>query len=52
VGNFLYGRTGYALSLLGVFVVSGLILLRVIQRLWAAGAEPEAQPRGAGLAAH
>jgi Na+/proline symporter len=52
VGNFLYGRMGYALSLLGVFVVSGLILLRVIQRLWAAGAEPEAQPRGAGLAAH
>jgi Na+/proline symporter len=34
VGNFLYGRTGYALVLLGVFAVSGLALLRVMQRLW------------------
>ena len=35
VGNFLYGRTGYGLALLAVFVVSGLVLLRVINRLWA-----------------
>jgi Na+/proline symporter len=34
VGNFLYGRTSYALLLLGVFVVSGLILLRIINKLW------------------
>ncbi len=34
VGNFLYGRTGTALILLGVFVVSGAILVRVINRLW------------------
>jgi hypothetical protein len=35
VGNFLYGRTNYALMLLGVFIVSGLALIRVINRLWA-----------------
>jgi len=35
VGNFLYGRTAYALMLLAVFIVSGLVLLRVINRLWA-----------------
>jgi hypothetical protein len=37
VGNFLYGRTDYALALLGVFVVSGAALLYVINRLWASG---------------
>jgi SSS family solute:Na+ symporter len=35
VGNFLYGRMNYALMLLGVFLASGLVLLRVINRLWA-----------------
>ena len=35
VGNFLYGRTTYALVLLGIFAVSGTVLLRVINRLWA-----------------
>jgi solute:Na+ symporter, SSS family len=39
VGNFLYGRTGYAFFLLGVFTLSGAVLLRVINRLW-----PEPQP--------
>ncbi len=34
VGNFLYGRLGYAFFLLGVFAVSGVVLLRVMQRLW------------------
>ena len=34
VGNFLYGRIGYALGLLGLFIVSGLVLIRVIRRLW------------------
>lgn len=34
VGNFLYGRTGYGLALTAVFVVSGLVLLAVINRLW------------------
>ncbi len=35
VGNFLYGRTPQALFLLAVFVVSGVALLYVGQRLWA-----------------
>ena len=34
VGNFLYGRTGYAFALLAVFAVSAAILIRVVQRLW------------------
>jgi Na+/proline symporter len=34
VGNFLYGRMAYAISLLAVFIVSGLVLLYVIKRLW------------------
>ena len=34
VGNFLYGRSNYAFLLLGVFIVSGTVLLRVINKLW------------------
>jgi SSS family solute:Na+ symporter len=34
VGNFLYGRIGYAMMLLGVFAVSGAVLLYVINRVW------------------
>jgi hypothetical protein len=34
VGNFLYGRTGTALALLGVFAVSGMVLLNVTRKLW------------------
>jgi len=34
VGNFLYGRTGYALFLLVIFLVSGGALIRVVQRIW------------------
>lgn len=34
VGNFLYGRMDYAAGLLGVFVVSAFVLVRVINRLW------------------
>ena len=34
LGNFLYGRTTYAVILLGIFVVSGLALLFVVKRLW------------------
>ncbi|HEU0185678.1 MAG TPA: Na+:solute symporter, partial [Blastocatellia bacterium] len=39
VGNFLYGRYGYALALGAVFVVSGSILLKVINKLWTAKSE-------------
>jgi len=35
VGNVLYKRWTYAAVLFGVFVVSGLVLIRVINRLWA-----------------
>jgi Na+/proline symporter len=34
VGNFLYGRYGYGTALLGVFVLSGLVLFNVMNRLW------------------
>jgi solute:Na+ symporter, SSS family len=34
LGNFLYGRTTYAVILLGIFVVNGLALLYVVNRLW------------------
>ncbi len=34
VGNFLYGRTAYALALFVVFILSGIVLLRVINTLW------------------
>jgi solute:Na+ symporter, SSS family len=37
VGNVLYGRWVYAGVLFAVFVGSGLVLLRVINRLWAKG---------------
>jgi solute:Na+ symporter, SSS family len=39
VGNFLYGRVANALVLGVVFVVSGLVLLRVVNRLWSAPKE-------------
>ncbi len=45
VGNVLYKRWTYAGILLGVFVVSGLVLIRVINRLWAK--EPVAAGPGA-----
>jgi Na+/proline symporter len=41
VGNFLYGRLAQAGLLLAVFVVSGLLLLWVIHRLW--GGQPDAK---------
>jgi SSS family solute:Na+ symporter len=34
VGNWLYGRTGYAAALLALFAVSGAALVAVIRRLW------------------
>ncbi|MGB9456781.1 MAG: sodium:solute symporter family protein [Bryobacteraceae bacterium] len=34
VGNFLYGRTGYTLFLLVIFVTSAAALIRVVQRIW------------------
>ena len=34
VGNFLYGRTGPALALLVVFLITAAILSRVVAKLW------------------
>jgi SSS family solute:Na+ symporter len=34
VGNFLYGRTGYALALLAIATVSAAILARIVAKLW------------------
>jgi len=34
IGNFLYGRHGYAAALSIVFLVSGMVLIAVINRLW------------------
>jgi len=34
IGNFLYGRTGLALFLTAIFVVSGLALIHVVRTLW------------------
>jgi solute:Na+ symporter, SSS family len=39
VGNILYGRTSMALLLGAVFVVSGLVLLRIINKLWTGSSE-------------
>ena len=39
VGNFLYGRYDYALALGAVFVVSGIILLKVVNKLWTGKSE-------------
>jgi solute:Na+ symporter, SSS family len=46
IGNFLYGRTGTALTLTAVFVVSGVVLLYVTNTLWDRQAvAPQAAPR-------
>jgi SSS family solute:Na+ symporter len=34
VGNFLYGRMGYAVGLFGVFILSSAVLVWVVRRLW------------------
>ena len=39
VGNFLYGRIGYAIALTAVFVVSAGIVIRIVSRLWAGTGE-------------
>jgi len=37
VGNVLYGRWGYAVGLFAVFAASGLVLIKVVSRLWEPG---------------
>jgi solute:Na+ symporter, SSS family len=36
IGNFLYGRTAFALICLAIFIVSAFLLIRVINHLWTA----------------
>jgi SSS family solute:Na+ symporter len=48
VGNVLYGRWVYAGVLFAVFVASGIVLLRVINRLWAKGADEDKARAAAG----
>lgn len=46
VGNFLYGRLTLAWSLAAVFLVSGSLLLWVVNRLWGQGRSlPKSDPR-------
>jgi Na+/proline symporter len=44
VGNVLYGRWVYAGVLFAVFVASGIVLIKVINRLWAKGPVEEKSP--------
>ncbi len=44
VGNMLYGRWDLAMVLLGVFVVSGGVLVGIVRRLWTAGPVGSDQP--------
>jgi Na+/proline symporter len=46
VGNFLYGRIGYGFLLLIVFVFSGGVLLKIVNRLWSGKykVEPKLEP--------
>jgi len=44
VGNFLYGRTDYALALLAVFAVAATVLILVINKLWSAPSDRQASP--------
>ena len=48
VGNFLYGRTVYAVSLLFVCLVSGGVLISIINKLWSAPSEAIAPGNGPG----
>jgi Na+/proline symporter len=34
VGNFLYGRIGYALVMLAIFVVTGSVLVYIVNKVW------------------
>ena len=45
VGNYLYGRWGYAIALTAVFAGSGLVLIRIVTRLWTGGEREDADER-------
>ena len=37
-GNYLYGRMPQAIFLTGVFIVSGVVLIVIVKRIWASAA--------------
>jgi hypothetical protein len=39
VGNYLYGRWGYAVLLTAIFAVSGFVLIRIVNKLWVGAGE-------------
>jgi Na+/proline symporter len=41
IGNILYHRTGYALMLFGVFIVSGSFVIYVVNKLWSNNGQKE-----------
>jgi SSS family solute:Na+ symporter len=47
VGNFLYGRLASAFTLLAIFVLSGLALIYLVNRLWAPNGGKSPVVRGA-----
>ncbi|MBN2265275.1 MAG: hypothetical protein JW775_05620, partial [Candidatus Aminicenantes bacterium] len=47
VGNVLYGRWIYAGVLFAVFAASGLVLIKVVNRLWTKVRRGEDMPLGA-----
>jgi len=48
IGSLLYGRMGQALTLLAIFIVSGLTLIYVVNHLWTPKVqEPEIECAGA-----
>jgi SSS family solute:Na+ symporter len=44
IGNFLYGRTAAALGLLAIAAVTGTILVKIVNRVWASSPTPPASP--------
>jgi solute:Na+ symporter, SSS family len=45
LGNYLYGRWGYAIGLTVVFIITGTILIRIVNRLWVGAGEEMARER-------
>jgi hypothetical protein len=50
IGNFLYGRTGYAILLSCISLLSGAVMLFVIRKLWADDKSPDDDGREATVA--
>ena len=45
VGNFLYGRMGYAIALGAIFLVTGLVVIFVVNKLWTGGSAEAPRPQ-------